>query len=95
MFLFAFVWIYQGIVPKLLFTHLEEVKMLSVLIGSNESSICILKIIDVRNNFRRRMAVANNKTKLFILHIIVLLVLTLAAGFTNIASFTGSLIRLH
>ena len=43
--LFAFVWIYQGIVPKLLFTHSEEVKMLSLLIGSNESSVCILKII--------------------------------------------------
>ena len=34
------------------------------------------------------MAVANNKTKI-IYTIIVLLVLTLAAGFTNIASFTG------
>ena len=64
MFLFAFVWIYQGIVPKLLFTHLEEVKMLSVLIGSNESSICILKIIGMLEIIFRRMAVANNKTKI-------------------------------
>lgn len=32
-FLFAFVWMYQGIVPKLVFTHSEEVKMLSVMVG--------------------------------------------------------------
>ena len=96
MLLFAFVWIYQGIVPKLLFTHSEEVKMLSVLIGSNESSVYILKIIGVLEIiFGVVWLLPLTKRKLFILHIIVLLVLTLAAGFTNIASFTGRLIRLH
>ncbi|MBY0129932.1 DoxX-like family protein [Bacillus cereus] len=88
-FLFAFVWIYQGIVPKLLFTHLEEVKMLSVLIGSNENSVYILKIIGVLEIiFGVVWLLPITKRKLFILYIIVLLVLTLAAGFTNIASFT-------
>ena len=78
------------IVPKLLFTHSEEVKMLSVLIGSNESSVYILKIIGVLEIiFGVVWLLPLTKRKLFILHIIVLLVLTLAAGFTNIASFTG------
>lgn len=89
-FLFAFVWIYQGIVPKLVFTHLEEVKMLSVLIASNENSVYILKIIGVLEIiFGVVWLLPLTKRKLFILHIIVLLVLTIAAGFRNIASFTG------
>ena len=65
--------------------------MLSVLIGSNESSVYILKIIGVLEIiFGVRWLLPLTKRKLFILHIIVL-VLTLAAGFTNIASFTGPL----
>ncbi|MBG9580094.1 membrane protein, partial [Bacillus thuringiensis] len=71
--------------PKLLFTHLEEVKMLSILIGSNENSVYILKIIGVLEIiFGVVWLLPITKRKLFILHIIVLLVLTLAAGFTNI-----------
>ncbi|PFL22093.1 hypothetical protein COJ07_10080 [Bacillus cereus] len=88
-FLFAFVWLYQGIVPKLMFTHAEEVKMLSALIGSNESSIFILKIVGFLEIIWGVMwLLPFQKRKLFILHIILLIVLTLAAGSTNIASFT-------
>ncbi|MES5894771.1 MULTISPECIES: DoxX-like family protein [Bacillus cereus group] len=88
-FLFAFVWLYQGIVPKLMFTHSEEVKMLSALIGSNESSIFILKIVGFLEIIWGVMwLLPLQKRKLFILHIILLIVLTLAAGSTNIASFT-------
>ncbi|WOA65219.1 DoxX-like family protein [Bacillus mycoides] len=88
-FLFAFVWLYQGIVPKLMFTHSEEVKMLSALIGSNESSIFILKIVGFLEIIWGVMwQLPLQKRKLFILHIILLIVLTLAAGSTNIASFT-------
>jgi hypothetical protein len=88
-FLFAFVWLYQGIVPKLMFTHSEEVKMLSALIGSNESSIFILKIVGFLEIIWGVMwLLPLQKRKLFILHIILLIVLTVAAGSTNIASFT-------
>ncbi|MBE7103335.1 hypothetical protein FT637_09780 [Bacillus cereus] len=89
-FLLAFVWIYQGIVPKIIFSHPEEVKMLSVLIGSHESSVFILKIIGVLESvFGVIWLLPLPKRKLFIVHIFMLIVLTIAAGFTNIASFTG------
>ncbi|MGE7634120.1 DoxX-like family protein [Bacillus paramycoides] len=88
-FLFAFVWLYQGIVPKMIFMHSEEVKMLSILIGSTENSIFTLKIIGLLEIiFGVIWIFPLQKRKLFILHIILLVVLTLAAGSTNIASFT-------
>ncbi|PEX87295.1 DoxX-like family protein [Bacillus cereus] len=88
-FLFAFVWLYQGIVPKIIFAHPEEVKMLSMLIDSTENSMLALKIIGLLEVFFGVIWIFPlPKRKLFLLHIILLLVLTLAAGFTNIASFT-------
>lgn len=89
MFLFAFVWIYQGIVPKIIFSHPEEVKMLS-LIGSNESSVFILKMIGILEIiFGAIWVLPLPKRKIFIMHIVMLIALTIAAGWTNIASFTG------
>ncbi|PHD67120.1 DoxX-like family protein, partial [Bacillus toyonensis] len=88
-FLFAFVWIYQGIVPKIIFSHPEEVKMLSLLIGSNESSVFILKIIGILEIiFGAIWLLPLPKRKIFIMHIVMLIALTVAAGCTNIASFT-------
>ncbi|MEF7559702.1 DoxX-like family protein [Bacillus thuringiensis] len=75
-FLFAFVWLYQGIVPKLIFTHPEEVKMLSVIIGLLEVIFGVIWLLPFP------------KRNVFILHIFVLIALTIAAGFTNIVSFT-------
>ena len=88
-FLFAFVWLYQGIVPKMIFTHSEEVKMLSGIIGSTENSIFILKIIGLLEViFGVTWLLPFPKQKVFIIHIFVLIALMIAAGFTNIASFT-------
>ncbi|MED1509693.1 MULTISPECIES: DoxX-like family protein [Bacillus] len=88
-FLFAFVWLYQGIVPKVIFTHPEELKMLSELIGSNESSIFILKIVGFLEIIWGVMwLLPFQKRKLFILHIVMLIGLTIVAGVTNITSFT-------
>ncbi|MBM6644514.1 DoxX-like family protein [Bacillus sp. RIT 809] len=87
--LVAFVWLYQGIVPKLIFTHSEEVKMLSALIGSNDSSIFILKIVGFLEIIWGVMwLLPFQKRKLFILHIVMLIGLTIVAGVTNITSFT-------
>ena len=89
MFLFAFVWMYQGIVPKLVFTHSEEVKMLSVMVGSTEHSVFILKIIGLLEIiFGVLWLLPFPKRKVFVVHIFMLIALTIAAGFTNIASFT-------
>lgn len=88
-FLFAFVWMYQGIVPKLVFTHSEEVKMLSVMIDSTSHSIFVLKIIGILEIiFGIIWLLPFPKRKVFIVHIFMLIALTLVAGFTNIASFT-------
>ncbi|MGG5736200.1 MULTISPECIES: DoxX-like family protein [Bacillus cereus group] len=88
-FLFAFVWLYQGGVPKVIFSHPEEVKMLSELIGSNESSISILKIVGFLEIIWGVMwLLPFQKRKLFILHIVMLIGLTIVAGVTNITSFT-------
>ena len=89
MFLFAFVWMYQGIVPKLVFTHSEELKMLSVMIGSTEHSIFVLKIIGLLEIiFGVLWLLPFPKRKVFFVHIFMLIVLIIAAGFTNIVSFT-------
>ncbi len=88
-FLFAFVWMYQGIVPKLVFTHSEEVKMLSVMVGSTEHSVFVLKIIGLLEIiFGVLWLLPFPKRKVFVVHIFMLIVLTIAAGFTNIVSFT-------
>ncbi|HDX9610479.1 TPA: DoxX-like family protein [Bacillus toyonensis] len=88
-FLFAFVWIYQGIVPKIIFSHPEEVKMLSLLIGSHESSVFILKMIGILEIiFGAIWLFPLPKRKIFIMHIVMLIAVTVAAGCTNIASFT-------
>ncbi|PFJ24078.1 hypothetical protein COI92_25850 [Bacillus anthracis] len=88
-FLFAFVWMYQGIVPKLVFTHSEELKMLSVMIGSTEHSIFVLKIIGLLEIiFGVLWLLPFPKRKVFFVHIFMLIVLMIAAGFTNIVSFT-------
>lgn len=84
----SFVWIYQGFVPKILFTHPEEMRMLSVLIGSNENGILALKIIGfLEIGFGITWLLPFQKQKLLLLHIIILIGLTIAAGFTNILSF--------
>lgn len=88
-FLFAFVWMYQGIFPKIIFSHPEEMKMLSAIIDSTGNSIAILKVIGMLEIiFGIIWLFLVPKQKLFILHIFMLIALTIVAGFTNIVSFT-------
>lgn len=87
-FLFAFVWMYQGIFPKIIFSHPEEMKMLSAIIGATGNSIAILKVIGMLEFiFGIIWLFPVPKQKLFILHIFMLIALTIVAGFTNIISF--------
>lgn len=88
-FLFAFVWMYQGVFPKIIFSHPEEMKMLSAIIDSTGNSIAILKVIGMLEIiFGIIWLFPVPKQKLFILHIFMLIALTIVAGFTNIVSFT-------
>ncbi|WJE54365.1 DoxX-like family protein [Bacillus cereus] len=87
-FLLAFVWGYQGLVPKVLFAHPEEIRMLSALIGSSENSILTLKIIGfLEIGFGIIWLLPFEKSRLFLFHIFILIGLAVAAGFTNILSF--------
>ncbi|ENJ6134532.1 DoxX-like family protein [Bacillus cereus] len=87
-FLFAFVWMYQGIFTKIIFSHPEEMKMLSAIIGATGNSIAILKVIGMLEIiFGIIWLFPVPKQKLFILHIFMLIALTIVAGFTNIISF--------
>ena len=62
---------------EIMFTHSEEVKMLSVLIGLNENSIFVLKIIGFLEIIGVLCGCCHFKNeKLFILHIIMLIGLT-------------------
>ena len=75
--------------PKIIFSHPEEMKMLSAIIDSTGNSIAILKVIGMLEIiFGIIWLFPVPKQKLFILHIFMLIALTIVAGFTNIASFT-------
>ena len=77
------------IFPKIIFSHPEEMKMLSAIIDSTGNSIAILKVIGMLEIiFGIIWLFPVPKQKLFILHIFMLIALTIVAGFTNIASFT-------
>ncbi|ENQ3108366.1 DoxX-like family protein [Bacillus sp. 491mf] len=84
----SFVWIYQGLVPKILFTHPEEVQMLSNAIGSESYNHLIIKIIGfLEIVFGVTWLLPFQKQKLFFLHIFILLILTATAALANITSF--------
>ncbi|MFD3450220.1 DoxX-like family protein [Microbacteriaceae bacterium 4G12] len=87
-FLLSFVWIYQGLVPKILYAHPEEVRMLSSLIGSTEHATIMIRIIGLLEIiFGMVWLFPFQKQKLFVIHTILLLALTLAVGIANISSF--------
>lgn len=87
-FLLSFVWIYQGLIPKILYTHPEEVQMLSKLIVSENYAAVIIKMVGfLEIVFGVIWLLPFRKQKLFFLHTFIILILTAAAGFTNIASF--------
>ncbi|MCY8439352.1 DoxX-like family protein, partial [Bacillus haynesii] len=43
--LFSFIWIYQGLVPKLIMAHPEEISMLSAFTGGRFHPETLLKLI--------------------------------------------------
>lgn len=84
----AFVWLYQGLVPKLLFVHTEEVKMFSSLVASPISDALSVQLIGILEIiFGIIWLFPINKRKLFIVHICMLCLLTVSAYITNAPSF--------
>lgn len=88
-FLLAFVWIYQGFIPKVLFMHQEEVRMLVTFIGSNyeiKDSIKIIGLLEII--FGVIWLLPFQKRRLFLLHLIMIFVLTISVGIVNFNSFS-------
>lgn len=87
-FLLAFIWIYQGLVPKMINTHPEEVKMLLTLIKipmDGELAIRYIGLAEVL--FGIVWLLPFQKRGLFLIHILMILSLTLSAWLANPQSF--------
>lgn len=84
----AFVWIYQGLVPKVIVAHPEEIKMLTSLLSipsSDEFTIRIIGCLEII--FGLLWLMPFRKKKLFLAHMVIIVLLTLAAFMSNPASF--------
>ncbi len=77
--LFAFIWIYQGLVPKVMAVHPEEVRMLTELIPTNhgEQAIRIIGFLEIA--FGVLWLLPFWKRKLFLFQALLLLLLTISA----------------
>jgi hypothetical protein len=77
--LFSFVWVYQGVVPKLLAMHPKELYMMHALFGeiANTSLLRVIGICEVL--FGLIWLVPFNKRRLFVLHAMMLGILTISA----------------
>jgi hypothetical protein len=83
-FVFFVVWLYQGLVPKLIFSHPDEVSMLSALVGSSMDSVFLIKMIGIfEMAFAFVWILPNKKRWLFAVHGFLLFVLTVSALVAN------------
>ncbi|MCI4126449.1 DoxX-like family protein [Bacillus haynesii] len=86
--LFSFVWIYQGLVPKLIMAHPEEISMLSAFTGGRFHPETLLKLIGLAEVMVGVLWLYPvRKKKWFLLHIALLVLLSASAGMADIASF--------
>ncbi|GAB6992204.1 DoxX-like family protein [Paenibacillus pini] len=88
--LIAFVWIYQGLVPKLITAHPEEISMLSSMApvpGDGKLMIRIVGILEMV--FGVIWLLPFSKRKWFLFHMIIVIGLTISAGMANLSSFVS------
>lgn len=86
-FLLAFVWIYQGLVPKVLAVHQEEVRMLSALVNLPIDPYLTVQWIGFMEIlFGFVWLLPFLKRKLLIGHMILLSLLTISALLANVQS---------
>ncbi|TWT08916.1 DoxX-like family protein [Planomicrobium sp. CPCC 101079] len=88
-FLFSFVWIYQGLVPKLLGLHPQEVSMAQSLLGTSasqaESAVLLIGVAEIL--FGCIWFLYKDKRKLFGLQLVLFPALTVSAFLAESASF--------
>lgn len=90
LFVLAFVWVYQGLVPKLIFAHPEEISLLQNVMPyissiKAEDFVRIIGIVEVM--FGIVWLLPFQKRKLFIIHMIGLIGLTLIAFLADSQTF--------
>ncbi|MEH6941973.1 DoxX-like family protein [Bacillus sp. JJ722] len=84
----AFVWIYQGLVPKVIVAHPEEIKMLTSVLSFHLSGEFAIRMIGfLEMIFGLLWLMPLRKKKLFLAHMVIIVLLTLAAFMSNPASF--------
>lgn len=83
----AFVWIYHGLVPKLLFVHPEEISMFSALFPALPATTAVKGIGICEIIFGLLWLLPVRRKNWFLIHIGLLLMLTAAAAFAGIGVF--------
>jgi hypothetical protein len=86
--LLAFVWIYQGLVSKVLTAHPDEIRMLSSLISIPVDSKLAIRFVGLMEIlFGFVWLVPFQKRKLFLVHAFIIFSLTISAWIANPQSF--------
>ncbi|WP_427136917.1 DoxX-like family protein [Psychrobacillus psychrodurans] len=84
-FLFFFVWIYQGLVPKLIMMHPEEVALTNALLplkpSDTNNMVAAIGVIEII--FGLIWILYQNKTRLLRLQLVILPLLTISAIFAD------------
>lgn len=86
-FVLAFIWIYQGLVPKLLFLHSQELKMTAELFGGKYSALVVKGVGIIEIIFGVLWLLPFRKRKLFLFQIMLIFVLTVVAVLSDVTSY--------
>lgn len=84
----AFIWIYQGLVPKLLFLHPQEVKMTAALFGYSNSQTIVQWIGLLEILFGRLWLWPFQKRKLFLVQVVMMISLAATVGISDLEHFS-------
>lgn len=87
-FVFAFIWIYQGLVPKLLFLHPQEVAMTAALFDDFTSRQIVQSVGVLEVLFGIVWLLPFSKKILFLLQGVLMVALTVAVGFSDVSQFS-------
>ncbi|WP_042473661.1 DoxX-like family protein [Bacillus ndiopicus] len=90
-FTFFFIWFYQGLIPKLIGLHPEEVALFTALSGvdgmSAQSAVRIIGVIEMLFGIIWLLPI--NKSRLYLAQIVLFPLLTIGAGFASSEVFIG------
>lgn len=86
----AFIWLYQGLVPKLIMAHPEEINMLTAIVSLSFPGDIMIRFIGLLEIlFGLLFLLPFQKKKLFVTHIVLLILLTIAALISEASYFVA------